>query len=52
MKKVGIIGFGKMGQLRYKIIKKLSIFEIVSIIFQKFTDEEIIILDTIKYLKL
>ena len=30
-KKVGIIGFGKMGQLRFNIIKKLNIFKVVSI---------------------
>ena len=30
-KKVGIIGFGKMGQLRLEVIKKLDIFEVVSI---------------------
>ncbi len=30
-KKVGIIGFGKMGQIRLKVIKKLDIFEVVSI---------------------
>ena len=26
-KKVGIIGFGKMGQIRLKVIKKTDIFE-------------------------
>ena len=30
-KKVGIIGFGKMGQIRLEVIKKLDIFEVVSI---------------------
>ncbi len=30
-KQVGIIGFGKMGQLRFNIIKKLDIFKVVSI---------------------
>ena len=30
-KKVGIIGFGKMGQIRLEVINKLDIFEVVSI---------------------
>ena len=30
-KKVGIIGFGKMGQIRLEVIKKTDIFEVVSI---------------------
>ena len=30
-KKAGIIGFGKMGQIRLEVIKKLDIFEVVSI---------------------
>ena len=30
-KKVGIIGFGKMGRIRLEVIKKLDIFEVVSI---------------------
>lgn len=30
-KKVGIIGFGRMGQIRFEVIKKLDIFEVVSI---------------------
>ena len=30
-KQVGIIGFGKMGQIRLEVIKKLDIFEVVSI---------------------
>ena len=31
MLKVGIIGFGKMGQIRFNVIKKLDIFKVVSI---------------------
>ena len=31
MKKAAIIGFGKMGQIRLKVIKKTDIFEVVSI---------------------
>ena len=30
-KKVGIIGFGRMGQIRLEVIRKLDIFEVVSI---------------------
>ena len=30
-KKVGIIGFGRMGQIRFEVIRKLDIFEVVSI---------------------
>ena len=30
-KKAGIIGFGRMGQIRLEVIKKLDIFEVVSI---------------------
>ena len=30
-KQVGIIGFGKMGQIRFNVIKKLDIFKVVSI---------------------
>ena len=35
MKKAAIIGFGKMGQIRYKVIKKLKIFDIVAIYDQR-----------------
>ena len=31
MLKVGIIGFGKMGQIRFNVIKKLDVFKVVSI---------------------
>ena len=35
MKKAAIIGFGKMGQIRYNVIKKLKIFDIVAIYDQE-----------------
>ena len=35
MKKAAIIGFGKMGKIRYNVIKKLKIFNIVAIYDQK-----------------